>query len=106
MEVTSLNFAVLVFFSIFIFYLLNQKYRIGFLTILSCGFIATFHLYSLLHILVYTLINYYLGLKIPVSKYKKTLFRTGIIINLSQIFLFRYASFSVDPILQVFNSNL
>ena len=41
----------------------------------------------------------------PGSKLKKTLFRTGVIFNLLQLVLLKYASFTIDPIFQVFNTN-
>ncbi|MCJ7448011.1 MAG: hypothetical protein MUO72_09970 [Bacteroidales bacterium] len=58
------------------------------------------------YVLVYSLINYFLGQKIPGSKHKIALFRTGIIINLSQLIILKYSSFTIDPFLQLFNSNI
>lgn len=60
----------------------------------------------LIYVIVYSLINYYIGLKISETKYKKSLFRTGIIINLSQLVILKYASFTIDPIFKVFNSDI
>ena len=105
MEITSLYFILFSIVAIFIFYLLNHKYRTLYLVILSCTFIAGFSYYLLIYVIVYSLINYYIGLKIPVSKNKKTLFRTGIIINLSQLIILKYLSFTIEPIFQLFNSN-
>jgi len=106
MEITSLYFGLLSIISIFVFYLLSHKYRIVYLVFLSCCFIASYNSYLLIYTITYSLINYYFGLAIPASKYKKALFRTGIVINLSQLFILKYASFAIDPIFQIFNSNI
>jgi len=105
MSIISIEFGVFVAVSIIIFYLINHKYRIAFLAIISCGFIASFSYLLLPYILIYSLVNYYIGLKLPDSKNKIALFRTGLIINLTQLVLLRYSSFAIDPIFQVFNSN-
>jgi D-alanyl-lipoteichoic acid acyltransferase DltB (MBOAT superfamily) len=106
MNITSITFVLLSIASIYIFYLLNNRYRILFLVIISCAFVASYSVYLLLYILGFTLINYYIGLKIPVSKAKKVLFRSGIILNLLQLLILRYSSFAIDPILRIFNSEL
>lgn len=102
----SIPFVLVTIASIFIFYLLNDKYRIGYLTVLSCGFIASYNYYLLSYIIVYSLINFYIGIKLPYSKFKIALFRTGVLINLSQLIVLKYASFAIDPIFNVFQSNL
>jgi alginate O-acetyltransferase complex protein AlgI len=106
MEITSLYFVLISLVSILIFYLLPDKYRIIYLTILSCGFIATYSYFMLAYIIIYALINYFIGLRIPESKHKIALFRTGVIINLTQLLVLKYASFALDPVFQIFNSNI
>lgn len=106
MDIISIKYAILVIVSVFIFYLLNHKYRIGYLVLLSCGFIASFNYYLLIYVVFYSLINYFIGIRIPDSKFKKALFRTGIILNISQLLVLKYASFAIDPIFQIFNSNI
>jgi D-alanyl-lipoteichoic acid acyltransferase DltB (MBOAT superfamily) len=106
MGITSLYFGLLSIVAIFVFYLLSPKYRIIYLAFLSCSFIATYSYYLLTYVVAYSLINYYIGIKIPLSRFKKSLFRTGIIINLSQLIILKYASFTIDPIFQIFNCNL
>ncbi|NLA47845.1 MAG: MBOAT family protein, partial [Bacteroidales bacterium] len=103
MEIVSLLFAVLVIVSIFIYYALNPRYRVLFLTILSCGFIASYHVNLFIYVIIYTSINFYLGLKIPDSKFRLTLYRLGLAFNLSQLILLKYASFAIDPAFQLFN---
>lgn len=105
MELISLPFAVLAIASVIVFYSLNYKYRIGYLTFLSCGFIAGLNLNLLFYVIVYSCVNYYIGKRMPGSRLKKTLFRTGVIFNLLQLVLLKYASFTIDPIFQVFNTN-
>jgi len=106
MDITSLYFVFLSVVSIFIYYLLKNKYRVLFLTFLSCAFIATYSYNLLLYVIAYSLINYYIGLKIPDPRLKKLLFTTGIIINLTQLILLKYVSFTINPIFQLFNIDL
>jgi alginate O-acetyltransferase complex protein AlgI len=103
MEIISIYFAVLSIISFFVYYLLNQKYRILFLTLLSCGFIASFSINLLIYVLIFSVINFFIGLKIPGSRFKKGLFRTGIVINLLQIIILKYDNFTISPILHLFN---
>lgn len=105
MEIISLKYAVLVVASVFLYYLLNPKYRIGYLAILSSAFIASFHFYLLAYVIAFSLINYFIGIKIPVSRFKIILFRAGIIFNLSQLIVLKYASFAIDPIAQIINND-
>ena len=67
MQITSLYFIVLTILSVFIYYLLKHRYRALFLTLLSCGFIATYSYQLLAYVLAYALLNYYIGLRIPES---------------------------------------
>ena len=106
MEITSLYFILLSVVSIFIYYLLNNRYRMLFLTLLSCAFIATYSYILLLYVLAYSLINYYIGIKIPDPRFKKFFFITGIIINLTQLILLKYVSFTINPIFQLLNVDL
>jgi alginate O-acetyltransferase complex protein AlgI len=101
MEITSVPFAFLAVASIFIFYLLNPGYRIAFITALSCIFIASYNYYLVVYLIFYSLINFYLGIIIPQAKFKKALFNFGIIINLTQLVIFKYASFTLEPLFQV-----
>jgi alginate O-acetyltransferase complex protein AlgI len=106
MEIVSYQFAIFAIISGLIFYLLNHKYRIAYLATLSCGFIASYSYYILVYVLIYTLINYFIALKIPDSKHKKRLYIAGIVLNLSQLILLRYASFAIDPVFRLFDSNV
>jgi D-alanyl-lipoteichoic acid acyltransferase DltB (MBOAT superfamily) len=103
MDVTSLKFAFLAVVSVFIFYMIRGKARIVFLSVISFLFIASFSLNLLIYIVGYTLINYFLGKAIYSSEHKLALFRTGIIINIAQLFILKYASFAIDPLLSLFN---
>ena len=106
MNVISAQFVILSIATAVIFYLLNPKYRSAFLSLVSLGFIATHSYYMVAYVLVYTLINFFIGKRLPDSKNKLLLYRTGIIINISQLILLKYTSFSIDPLLQVFGSSL
>lgn len=106
MQITSITFVLLTIASVFIFYLVNNKYRIGYLALLSCIFIASYSYHLLIYVGAYSFINYYIGLKIPVVRSKIALFRIGIILNLLQLLILRYSSFAIEPILDIFHSNL
>jgi D-alanyl-lipoteichoic acid acyltransferase DltB (MBOAT superfamily) len=106
MQITSMAYILASIVSIFIFYLLNPKYRILFLTLLSSVFIASYSYLLLVYIIFYALINYYLGIIIPGTKFKKAVFRTGLVINLSQLVILRYASFAIDPVFEALNSTI
>lgn len=103
MEITSFIFILFSALAIFAYYLLKQKYRVLFLTLLSCGFIATYSHTLLLYVLVYTLINYFIGILLPRSKRKKSLFIFGIVINITQLVLLKYVSFTIGPLFQLLN---
>jgi D-alanyl-lipoteichoic acid acyltransferase DltB (MBOAT superfamily) len=60
----------------------------------------------LIHVLIFAFLNFIIGLQIPVSKYKKALFRTGIVLNLLQLIVLKYATFIFDPIAQLLNSDI
>jgi len=106
MDIISIPFALLAIVSVFIFYLLNPKYRTTYLIFLSCCFTACFNYYLLIYVILYSLFNYYIGLKIAVSRFRKTIFILGIIVNLSQLVILKYSYTVSNPILQIFNSNL
>jgi len=106
MEITSLYFILISISSVLVYYLLEYRYRVLFLTILSCSFIATYSLNLLIYVLAYSLINYYIGMKIPDSRIKKTLFITGVVINLFQLILLKYVSFTINPLLTLLNIDI
>ena len=76
-----------------------------YLALIGCCFILSYSYYLLIYVIVYSLLNYYFGLIIALSRFKKTLFRVGIVLNLVQLVLLRYASFTIDPIFQVLKSD-
>lgn len=105
MELISIHFALLAIVSVFIYYLINHKYRITYLVFISCLFIAGYNYFLIIYLLAYSLINYIIGIRIYVSKFKRILFKTGVILNLTQLVVLKYASFAIDPILQIFDFN-
>jgi D-alanyl-lipoteichoic acid acyltransferase DltB (MBOAT superfamily) len=106
MSITSLKFIIPAIISAFIFYLLNPKLRNGYLALLSCGFIASLNYLLLPYILIYSLINFYIGIKLPLSNNKTALFRSGLIINLTQLIILRYSSFAIDPVFSLLSLDL
>lgn len=106
MEITSLYFILLSVLSVFIFYLLRPSYRVPFLALLSCGFIVSYSYYLLLYVIAYSITNYYIGIHIPGSRYKKNLFRLGIILNLLQLIILKYSSFTINPVFELLAVNI
>lgn len=101
MEIISIYFAALSVLLFFIYYFLNQKFRILFLVSLSGAFIASLSINLLIYVLIYSLINYFLGLRLPSARNKKTLFRIGLFINLIQIIILKYFDFTIAPSLEL-----
>ena len=101
MEIISIRFVALTILAVFVYYLLNYKYRTGYLAVLSCAFIASFNYLLLPYILIYSLFNYYIGLKLPGSSKKLLLYRVAIVINILQLVVLNYASFAIDPVFQL-----
>ena len=107
MQLISIYFAgALAFLSILFYYLISPKYRVVYLSFLSCGFIGSFSINLLIFSILFILFNYYFGLIIPESKNKKLIFRIGIIVNLTQLFVLKYASFAIDPVLNIISDNI
>jgi alginate O-acetyltransferase complex protein AlgI len=106
MAITSLYFIILSVISIFVFYLLDNKHRQVFLIILSSAFIISYSYTLLVYVLIFALLNYYFGIKVKMSKFRKLFFRIGIITNLLQLIVLKYSSFVIDPFLGIFNSNI
>jgi alginate O-acetyltransferase complex protein AlgI len=104
MDIISLKYSFFAILSVFVYYLLNERYKIGFLTVVSGAFIASYDIQLLLYVVVYSSVNYYLGLKIQNSRSKKTLFRIGVLLNLLQLIILKYSSFAIDPFFEKFNS--
>ena len=105
MDIISIYFIALSLLSVFVFYLIKNKYRIFFLTLLSCAFIASFSMNLLVYVIAYSLVNYFIGLKMPGSAYKKFLFRTGLILNLTQLIILKYADFTLSPLFSLVNAD-
>lgn len=106
MEITSLIYIILAITSAFVFYLLKGRYRTLFLVLLSCAFIATYSVNMLIYVLFYSTFNYFIARGIAISPQSRSLYRIGILINLTQLLLLRYASFAIDPIFRLFNSSI
>ncbi len=103
MDITSLYFVSFSVVSIFIYYLLKSEYRVLFLALLSCAFIATYSYLLLIYVLAYSALNYIIGLKIPDQRFRKLLFTTGIVLNLGQLILLKYVTFTINPLFELLN---
>ena len=106
MDIISLKYPLAALLSVFIYYQVGQGYRIFWLILISCGFIATFSIYLLLHVLAFTVINYLIGRGIRDSRSGKAFYIAGILINLSQLVVLKYSPFIIDPFFHIFNSDI
>ncbi len=105
MQIVSLSFIFVTIFAIYVYYLLKHDHRVFFLAVLSCGFILSFSPLLLIYVIIYSLINYYLGILGGSARWKKIAFRVGIFVNLLQLAIMNYASFAIDPVLNLFGSD-
>jgi len=105
MNIISAYFLGFSIASAFLFYLINVNYRNLYLTLVSAFFIATLSVNLLFYILFFVAVNFFIGLSLPSSKNRNILFRLGISFNLLQLIVLRYADFTVNPLLDIFNIN-
>nr|WP_321409485.1 MBOAT family O-acyltransferase [uncultured Carboxylicivirga sp.] len=105
MDIISIEFTLIVLGAVFIYYLLNHKYRSTLLVMLSGGFVASYSYFLLLYVLVYGLVNYIIGIKLENAKSRKWIFRTGLLINIGQLVILKYASFAIDPFIELLDFN-
>ena len=106
MEITSPHFVIFSILSIFLYYFLKSGYRLIFISLLSCAFIAAFNYLLLPYVIAFSLFNYFIGLNIPGAKRKLLLYRAGIVVNILQLVLLKYASFAIDPVFQLLGSSV
>ena len=106
MDITSLQYVLLAVCAIFLYYFIPVKLRVGYLVILSCGFVATYDLFVPLYLISFAVINYFIGLRLGRSDRSILIFKLGITLNLFQLVLLRYASFAIDPLFSAFNVNV
>jgi len=106
MEIISIQFILLSIISVFIYYSLHHKFRVAFLVLVSCAFIGTLSLHLLGYLLIFSGINYLLGRRLPHARYKKALFRFGIVINVAQIIILKYADFALQPLFDQINVDM
>lgn len=104
MAITSICFLLLSVAAVFVYYLLPFRYRKYFLILLSLFIIGSYSLNLSVYIIAFSVINFYLGLGIPQVKNRIILYRIGILFNLLQLILLQYATFAVDPLIDLLNS--
>ena len=104
MEIISVPFALSALSAVIVYYLIRPGCRVWFLVLISAAFIAGYNYLLLGYLLLFALANYLLGIGVASTKYKKSLYRTGIVFNLLQITLLKYASFAVDPLFEFFGT--
>lgn len=105
MEIASLYFLIIVLSTAIVYYLINHKNQILFLTLISCVFIVTFSFHLLYYILLYSLLNFLIGLLLNKYSFKKSLFRIGVFLNISQLIVLNYADFTLNPLFSLVNLN-
>lgn len=106
MNVISIYFPLFTIIAIFLYYFLNPKYRIPFLVLLSVAFISTFSIPLFIYVLGFSIINYFIGIKLSSTRYKKVLFTCGLLFNIIQIIVLKYYNFTILPIIELFGLDL
>ncbi|NLE25432.1 MAG: MBOAT family protein [Clostridiaceae bacterium] len=106
MNVISVPFALLALISLLVFYLLAPRLRVMYLVLLSCGFIASYSYLLIIYLLLFVLINYYAGIYIVEARSPRIILRLGITFNILQLALLKYASFAIDPVFRLFDSDI
>jgi len=106
MEVISLIFACFSIITIFVYYLVDPKWRVLLLTVLSLGFILTYNFYLAVYVIIFALINFLLGRKLHTTQHKARIFRVGIGFNLLQLLVLKYSGFIIDPVLDLMNASV
>ncbi|WP_430934275.1 MBOAT family O-acyltransferase [Saccharicrinis sp. 156] len=106
MDFVSIQFVIAVIVCTIVYYSLGNRYKNGFLILLSCLFIGSLDYLLLPYVIIYALFNYYIGIKLAATSKKKLVFRIGIWINLLQLGLLKYASFTFDPMLDVLDTSI
>jgi len=105
MQIVSIRFVILVVLSIFLYYTLKPRHRITALLIFSLGFIASYNYFFCVYILAFAILNYLTGLGIARFKKWKLLYHIVIIINIAQLFLFKYLSNFINPFVDHLNND-
>jgi alginate O-acetyltransferase complex protein AlgI len=107
MEFISISHGLLAVISILIFYLINSRYRIAFLVLISCLFIASYSYKFFIYIFTFSLFNFYIGkMMIASPSRRKAIYRIGIFFNLAQLLLIKYSGFTIDPLFALFKKNV
>ncbi|MZP56730.1 MAG: hypothetical protein GT600_14900 [Bacteroidales bacterium] len=106
MDVISVPFALLALVSLLVFYLLPSRLRVMFLVLLGCGFIASYSYLLIIYLILFVLINYYVGIYVEKARSPKVILRLGITFNILQLVILKYASFAINPIFRLFNSDI
>lgn len=90
MEIISLQFALLAIISGFLYYIVDPKFRVIYLIVLSAAFICTLSIGLILYVVLYSVFNYFIGIYINISNSKNLFFRIGLIANVLQLIILRY----------------
>jgi D-alanyl-lipoteichoic acid acyltransferase DltB (MBOAT superfamily) len=106
MEITSPYFILFSLVAVAVYYILNHKYRVPFLALLSLAFIGNMNYLLLPYVILYATMNYYFGRILPGSNRKILLYRLGLILNLTQLIVLKYATFTFDPFFELVGINL
>lgn len=106
MDIISFQFIFSALAAAIIYYFLKGKSRVIFLAVLSAAFIISLDYILILYVTAYTIFNFFIGKRIANTGKKKFYYRLGIIVNLAQLILLRYASFSIDPLFEFLHSSV
>lgn len=106
MDIVSIEFPALVLASVLLYYLIPHRFRTLLLTLLSGAFIVSLNYVLLPYVLVFSAFNYYFGIRISRAENKIPVYRFGIVVNVLQLIILNYATFTIDPVFQLFDSSI
>lgn len=106
MSILSLEFALFVFVSFIVYWLVNQKYRWIVLLLANYIFYSFADIKYLVILLIITIVSYSFGIVIEKRIEKKLYLSFGIIICISTLFIFKYLDFSISTINILFKTDL
>ena len=108
MAVTSLLFFISALAAAIVFWRIPQKARTPWLLLISAGFLAAWNWQFVLILMLFGLVNFWLGLQVEKSipAVKHTWKIVGIFFNILTLFVFKYNHFFLPSLLKLFHADV
>lgn len=106
MEFSTVQFIGFLFISFLIYSITGSKYKWIVLLLASCFFIYSFSIQLLLFTLLFSIINYILGIGVARGgKWSKTVYISGIWLNIGILVFYKYTGFLLENLFLLFGRN-